>query len=316
MQLEVEIIDNDNLGNGIAKVNGKVLFVKYAIKGEKVLVKIVKENKKYSVGKIIKVLKPVENRIEVMCPYFYKCGGCSFFYLSSSLENDIKLDYVKKMFSNIKIDIITSDSLFYRNKAVFHVKNGKIGFYYNESNELLEIDKCLLLDEKINLVLDRLKKIKLKDGDILVRSTTLNEVMVRSLSYLDITLLKDVASSIYIGDKCVYGKEFVNERIGNVNYIVYPDTFFQVNKFMVLKLYDVILDYSRGYNSLLDLYCGVGSISLYLKDYFSNIVGVEVNSSSVSSANYNKKINNANDIKFVCSDAKDVDIDNFDLVIV
>lgn len=313
----VEIIDNDNFGNGIGKINEKVIFVAGTIKGEKALIEIDEEKKNYSFGHKLELLEKSTDRIEPLCPFYASCGGCCFQEFSEEAEKKIKNNYIKKMFSDYLVnDIIFSSDLFYRNKATFHVKNNKIGFYQKKSNNILEINNCLLLDEKLNEVLRKLKSIDIPDGEILVRvSKTTREVMIRFDEVVDISSLKDI-DSIYVKDKCVYGKSYITEVINDVTYTIYPNSFFQVNTLQMINLYNQVLKYSKSGNNLLDLYCGTGTIAIYLSKYFENVYGIDNVSDAIKNANLNKKINNIKNVDFKCCDAGNVEKSKYDVVVV
>ena len=73
MLMEVKIIDLDHKGNGIARINNKIVFVPKCIVGDIVDIEIVKERKKYSDGRVLKIITPGEDRIDTVCPYYDIC---------------------------------------------------------------------------------------------------------------------------------------------------------------------------------------------------------------------------------------------------
>ena len=95
MSIRVVIEKYDHLARGIAHLNGKVVFVKGALKGEDVLANVIKENKKYIEAETIRVIKKADERIDVLCPFFEKCGGCSFWHADYDEEVRIKLENFK-----------------------------------------------------------------------------------------------------------------------------------------------------------------------------------------------------------------------------
>ena len=114
---EVEVIDVNNFGVGIAKINNMVIFINNALLGEKLKIKIVDVKKSYAYGKIIEILISSDFRTNVDCPYYNICGGCSFLHTSINSENQIKENYIKKLFSNYKVsNIICNNEYYYRNK--------------------------------------------------------------------------------------------------------------------------------------------------------------------------------------------------------
>ena len=83
----------------------------------------------------------------------------------------------------------------------------------------------------------------------------------------------------------LYGKEYIIQTIDDIKYSIYPDAFFQVNTIAMKELYDIVKEYASRGNKLLDLYSGTGTIGIYLKNNFENIVGIEINASSIKNAN-------------------------------
>jgi len=290
----------------------------HALKNERLLIKITKVYKRFAHAKIVKILEKSPKRQCIKCSQYGKCGGCSFLHEDYESETNKKKNHIEKLF-NIKVDkSYFGNEYNYRNKATFHVKNGKIGYYKEESHELVEFDECLLLDNRINLIYKYLKEMDLSSLNTVMIRTTKNEVMIKFDSEFDYAKLVEniKIDSIYINDKLVYGKEYIIQTIDDIKYSIYPDAFFQVNTLAMKELYDVVKEYASRGNKLLDLYSGTGTIGIYLKNNFENIVGIEINESSIKNANINKKLNNLENIKFVCGDAKIAKKDKYDLIIV
>ena len=148
---EVLINEHDINGNGITRINNFVVFVKIGLKDELIKIKIIKVNKRYAEAKIVEIIKKSPLRKETACPYYLKCGGCNLLHIDEKEENLLKENYIKNLFNSYKVNEIEA-SLFnnYRNKVTFHIFNSKLGFYNSNSNDLVEIDNCLLLDKDIN----------------------------------------------------------------------------------------------------------------------------------------------------------------------
>ena len=143
---KVTIIDEDNIGNGICRINDIVVFVKNALIDEVLEIKITEIKKRYATAIINKIIYPSYYRIIPECKYYDSCGGCTFLHSTYDNERKIKQKYLEKLFDR-KIKYIKSNNQFhYRNKATFHVVDGKLGFYNENTHELIKIDSCLLLN--------------------------------------------------------------------------------------------------------------------------------------------------------------------------
>lgn len=315
---EVEIIDIDKRGNGIAKLNNFTLFVANSFLNERLIVKVEKVEKRYAFASIVSIIDASINRIKPVCEVYNKCGGCAFMCSNYDYEKDIKLKYIENLF-NIKVDkSYFLNEYNYRNKVSLHVYDGKIGLFSENSHDLVEINNCYLLDSKINDVIKLIKKSNLNNINNIVIRTTSSDIMVifdNEYDYSELIKMKDI-TSIYIKDKCVYGAYYITEVINDIKYTIYPDSFFQVNISGMIKLYDIVKEYAGSGKNLLDLYSGTGTIGLYLKDNFDKVTGIEINESSIKNAHLNKKINNALNVEFVLGDSKIASKKDYDVIVV
>ena len=298
----------DHFGRGLGHVSGKIIFVPDLLPNEEALVKITVDKKKYMVGEVIRLVKKSNDRIESKCPYKNcGCGLKSLNYLKTlEFKKDKVIDILKrygKIEGAVK-EIISSDNIYgYRNKITLKVQNGKLGYFKNGSNDLIEINRCEIASEKSNEIIKVLKKSDLnKVKEVIIKD--FGEVMVIIKGDMDIEKLKSLASSIYINDNLVYGKENIIARLGEFKFYVSKDSFFQVNMDVALKLYNKVLEYldnSSG-KSVLDLYCGTGTISLFLSKHFDKVIGIEINEEAVKCAFLNKDLNNISNVRFICGD--------------
>ena len=316
---EINIIDDNHNGNGIGKIDGFPVFVKGTVCGDIVKVRIVRVLKKYAVGEVVSFISKSGEHVMAQCPYYDKCGGCNLMHVSYDREVLLKKRYLNRLFKDKFDDFVFCDRFNYRNKVKFHVVNGKLGFYDESSNDLICVSSCMLLDEEINGLISFLlrtnllyvKEVVIRKGD-----NGLLLYVLGSVSLDDLEVLKECNSliSIYVNDELVYGNSFIVSSLGNVKYVVNHKAFFQVNSECCYHLYDEIKKNVLG-NNLLDLYCGIASIGIYVSDVCDRVVGVEVNPESVRCARDNIKINNIDNYEVVLGDASVIS-DSFDTVVV
>lgn len=321
---EKEVITSsvNNFANAITKIDNKVVFVEKALQNETLKIKIIKDYKNYQIANITKIIKPNKNRIKPVCKYYDKCGGCVFLHTTNDEELSIKENYIKELFKDYKVNnIIKTNEYNYRNKVILHVKNNKIGLYRKGTNELVKIDTCYLLKDQINDVIGILKTIDLKDlKEIMIRTNENKDIMIKTIGTIkNVDILKILKinnlKSLYQNDKLIYGDPYIIENINNIKYTIYPDAFFQVNKEGMIKLYDLNRKYAKKGNKLLDLYCGTGTIGIYLSDLYKDVFGIEINKDSIKNAELNKKLNNIKSINFICGDASNIK-EKYDTIIV
>lgn len=318
---EVIINDEDDIGNGITRIDNFVVFVPYALKDEKIKTKITKVNKRFATAKIEEIINKSDRRQCVKCKSFNECGGCSFLHLSFNEEKKKKIDFINKLFNTNVKEILTNNEYNYRNKATFHVKNGMIGYYSENTNNLVEFDNCLLLDERINEVYNTLKNIDLSNISEVIVRTSKSSVMVifkGDTNDFDYNPLvnKIKIDSLYLNDKLLYGSAYIIEELSNIKYSIYPNAFFQVNTDNMKIMYEKVKEYAGNGNKLLDLYCGTGTIGIYLKENFKEVTGIEVNREAILNANINKSLNNLSNINFICGDASIAKNNNYDVIVV
>ena len=305
--------DINHQGYGIIKVNNRVVFVKNVIPGDVVDIEIVKNYKNYSFGKIVNFVNMSNEHDYVSCGYYGLCGGCQISHIKHSAQLEFKKNKVKNIFNrylkfDINPEIISVNSYGYRNKVVFHVDNNKIGFYKEGTNDLIEIKECLLVDKRINELIPVLNKLDLTYVEKIMVRTTTKEIMVVFYGYIDnIDLLKEKVSSVIlinIKEKLLYGNSYIKEQINDLKFIISYDSFFQVNTTAMIKLYDKVVEYANlnKEDSVLDLYCGTGTIGIYLSKYCKDVLGIEIIEDAIKDANINKELNGISNISFVCGD--------------
>lgn len=319
---EVNIISNTNLGDGVGRIENKPIYIKNAVSKDKLEVRITRVNKKYLQGEIVKIVKESEDRVKPLCPYFPKCGGCTFWNVNITKENEIKENYIKRLFPNVKVNtIIANNEINYRNKVTFHINNGKLGYYQKNSNNLVIIEECLILNKEINKIKKYLETLDLtKVTEIMIRySNNYDELLINFKGQLkDYNNLKKIKNikSIYINNDLVYGNPTIKEKINNLEFLIGPNSFFQINTNMIANLYNSIKNFITPSSSLLDLYCGTGTIGIYLNEYFEHILGIDIVKENIENAFLNKEINKIDNISFQHKDASSIENTYFDVVIV
>lgn len=323
---QVVIEKLDHFGRGIAKINEKIVFVPNTLKGDVVVIEIVKDNSSYALGKVVKYIEK-QKRLSP-CKYSNICGGCHLIDMDYSSQLEFKKEKIKELFKkNLGVDIILDDVITgnksnYRNKINLHVDGEKVGFYALESHDLVEIDECYITKKEINDLLPKVKD--------LAKNNNIDEVMIRYHNGLILSIKGNVSkdfllksfldcSIIYLNNKKIKGNEVI-ENILDKRFRVSPKSFFQVNTEVCSKMFLKVRSYikNKSFNKALDLYCGTGVIGILISDLVNEVVGIEVISDAIEDANYNKRINDINNINFIC-DKVENRIDSFkdiDLVIV
>ena len=221
---------------------------------------------------------------------------------------DIKVDDIVKSFKDNN----------YRNKANFKVEKNKIGFYVQGTYQLVDIDKCYLMQNEINEALsviktylkendNEVKNIVIKYGnaldEILIDITSSSDKDIKILNYLTVNV-KNISTVIFNG-KTVYGAGYIKQVSNGLMFNCSSKSFFQVNSMQAEKLYSLAIELSNLNKDdvVLDLYSGTGTIASIISGYVKKVIGIEINSDAVLDAKENLKINNINNVSFICGDA-------------
>ena len=213
------------------------------------------------------------------------------------------------------------------------------------SNILINISSCPIQDELINEILDKIIKLidenniivynqKKNSGSIkkiVIRINNKNEALICFiLNEKDEKILKiskelikderikgiyqninkkDEGSSAF-GDvmEHLLGEKYIIETIGKIKYMVYPDTFFQLNLSQAEKMFEIVKKKAKlSFNEkIFDAYCGVGAIALYLAHNSKEVVGAEYNKNSIALAKENAKLNKISNARFLQGDSAEV----------
>ena len=314
--MQVLVDKFDDFGQGITFVDDVITFVPNTIPGDIVDIKIVKKKKKYNVGKVINYIKLSKDRIDYKCPYFNKCGGCVLQSISYDATINFKLNKVINLFNkynlDIKPEIVKNPSDYnYRNKIKLMVIDGKIGYFETNSHTLVEINECIIASKAINKVIPLLKNFNIINGNIVIRCNLNDEILIIIESNdklnIDIDVLKEKIKlvGIVVNNKTIYGDNFLIECINDIYYKISYDSFFQINPYVASKLFNIVKGNIDKTDIVLDLFCGVGTLSLNAALNANEVIGVEIVPNAVLNAIYNAKINKINNTKFILNDAQD-----------
>ena len=312
--METKIDRLDHQGRGISLLD-KVTFIPNTLPGELVDIDITTSKSKYNIGKVKKYIKTSKDRIEPLCPYYNICGGCELMHLSYENELKYKESKIKDIMNRYaKLDNVSNivgcdEELNYRNKVTFKVDK-KISLSKKESHELVNIDKCLLISDRMNSYINKLNKMDLSNVNEVIIRESIDDIMIIFMCNEDInidtSLLDCNVVKYYNKYEILKGNNYIVDKIGNLSYKISPSSFFQVNRYQVKKLYDLVLENIKPNKNdkVLDLYCGTGTIGLYVSNYVDEVLGIEINEEAIKDANYNKELNNIYNISFIAGDSK------------
>lgn len=344
--LECYVDGISHTGEGVARIGGKATFISYAIPGETVTIKILEEKKNFQRAQLEEVNIPSTDRVDPPCPYYLKCGGCSYQHISYARQLEIKRQVVKETLKRIGgIDVAVNPVVGmenpwrYRNKVEWHTGNESgqptMGYYINDSRVLIGIESCLLISQEMQdysrYIKEHLEELKVpEDCEVILRQSSDEQLMLifngTGASEIDFSKMLNYqeAASIYSIDqgstRLHYGDQRLSETIGELNFEVSPQAFFQVNQTQTEKMMEIIKDYAqlRKNDTVLDAYCGTGSIALSLAGNVRRVIGVEGFKAAVKDAKRNAFNNNISNCKFIkgaCEEIVPALEDEFNVII-
>lgn len=303
--MKIEIIGINTQGDGFGVLNNKKVFIPKTYTGDVVDFNIRKETKDYISSKLLKIITPSKDRVESDCPYFDKCGGCSFLCLSKDKYYEYKQNILKKLgFNTSKFVKIGLNS---RRRVVFGVKNNKLGFFEKNSNNLIEVDDCILLEQKINILIPKLKllikKIQISEISITSYENGLDFLitLTRELELSENKFLIDFAKEnniISVSYKINDGNPFlffqkeqpIMSFDNGVKIELESNIFLQATLEGQKAITNIVVENLKECKNVLDLYCGIGTYTFPLSS-FVKVHSVEGSQDMINILNKNIKLN-------------------------
>ena len=281
---------NDS-GETRSEIRGAPVEVTGGLQGEKVVVEVQKRFPERIVAKVVEVLEQAEERVVPECEYFLTCSGCQWQHASYDYQLQLKqarvqreIDKYQSLSQVVVAATIGSESQFgYRNHGRFTVgkkdDGGKIGYINAVTRRFVKIDRCLLMNEQINKVLDLAQ-------DNVAGQT---QVSIRAGSNTDSMLIQPRMNLSHIG--LVTGEQHYEEEVRGFRFRVAASSFFQVNTSQLSRAIDEVRDLLDldGTEVMVDDYCGVGVFTVLLAPYVRKIVGIEESASAIEDAGLNSK---------------------------
>ncbi len=300
-EIEITIASLTNLGAGVGRIDGWVVFVPFALPGETVKARVFRNDKNCSHADLVEVLTPSPDRIEPGCPLFGECGGCQYQHLAYDKQLEWKTRQVGELMKHMAgvvfpvNDCLSSDQIWnYRSKITPHFEKAKdgvigpIGFLaLGRRSMLVDIPRCPIAMDVINRELPAIRE------DIRSRATSFKRgatVLLRATEDRVETNFKAVAT----------------EHVGDLKFQFLAGDFFQNNPFILPAFTGYVAKQAAagGAKFLVDAYCGSGLFSLTLAGSFEQVAGVEVSETSCEWARKNARANQITNATFLTASAE------------
>ena len=352
--LTLEITGYTAEGMGVARWEGRVVFIPGTILGERWEVQLLKIKTNVAWGRAVRLLAPSPERVELDCPLAGRCGGCQYRHMTYEEELRAKRQRVQDALSRVGgvslelPQVLGAETpLRYRNKVQFPVAQEKrglaVGYYRARSHDVLDVDDCLLQPEAVTTLrrafkgwMERYRVPAYDEGTcqglirhLYVRTNQAGEALccvvangtrlphapelvqalrqaVPSLAGLVLnTNTKDTNVILGPNYRTIWGRDFLEERLCGMTFRLSVPSFFQINRAQTERLYAQALEFAglTGRETVLDLYCGIGTISLALAQRAGQVIGAEIVPEAVQDAQANAARNQVDNARFLCGDA-------------
>jgi 23S rRNA (uracil1939-C5)-methyltransferase len=236
-------------GKGVAREQGKVIFVPYTIEGELVSAEIIREKTRFAEADLVEVKESSSHRVVPRCPYFGRCGGCAYQHIDYEHQISMKWRQVRGALQrvgklkdvSVRPIVPSSRQYAYRNRITMHAQDGVIGFFRRDSHHLIDIERCPIACEEVNRALAELRaQSQLRDGHYTLRARA------------------------------------------------EPRVFSQTNDSVADSIRNLIVDLVPPKQELLiDAYCGAGFFAKALLDRFERVIGIDWDRFAIAAAKEN-----------------------------
>jgi 23S rRNA (uracil1939-C5)-methyltransferase len=347
--LELTIDSLAHGGNGVARLEGYVVFVAGGLPGDRVRAVVGKSKKAYAEARAIEIVQPAPDRV----PPFADHPGAPWQELPYERQLAVKAEQVQDALRRIgRLDGFELEPIVpaveqwrYRNKLEYSFGTGEdgelvLGFHApGRWNEIVPMTDCKLASERGNAVREQvlafcreqglgawdrrehrgfLRNLVVREG----RRTGATQVrLITSPGKLDVdafvaavdcdglwwTQTEDLSESTTGGETSLLsGAPQLPERLGDLDFLISPEAFFQTNTEMAEQLYAIAREYAglRGHERVYDLYCGIGTIGLSLAARAREVIGVEIVEAAVADAIGNARINEIENARFFAGDIR------------
>jgi 23S rRNA (uracil1939-C5)-methyltransferase len=246
--LELEIERLAAGGDGVAHADGRTVFVPLAAPGDRVRARVVAVHPRFARAEIEAVLAPGPGRREAPCPYYGRCGGCSWLHLDEAEQARARDAIVREALERIggvaalpAFEHVASPAgLAYRSRARVAWERGRVGFRARASREVVDVERCAVLDPATETQLAHLRgKPPRGHGEREIRG---------------------------------YGEAVV---VAGRRLAVGPSAFFQANRSLWARWQELVVDACGRGERAVELYCGVGFYTVGLVERFGSVVAVE-----------------------------------------
>lgn len=315
-------------GEGIVRREGLVVFLPFTAPGDHVSYSIKKQKKSYAEGVVRKLITPSPDRVEPQCPYFGTCGGCQLQHIKYPTQTEIKRQWVKEALErgcnvNLHIEIVPTDLIWsYRRKISLVIRpkadHFEAGYISCDQKTLIPIKQCPIFTSpedtvliKLQEICQNLSSIGCQEGKCTVLKDQVGKYLLhfhfRNLPKNIREVLIEVAHPTIASSpqKTISHGYFKSSiEIEEMLFSFSSTSFVQNHPGQSRKIYEKIIEIADKIqaSSILDLYSGVGILSVLLAKGGCDVTAIELNRAAVKDAKENAKRNKIDSVHFIEGD--------------
>ncbi|HYL76540.1 MAG TPA: class I SAM-dependent RNA methyltransferase [Bryobacteraceae bacterium] len=268
-------------GEGLARVEGKVVFIPYVLPGEVVRAEVSRIKNDLWRGRLVEAIQPSPARVAAPCPYFQRCGGCHYQHAGYEQQLEQKRLILREVLRRVgkiefsgDIGTIAGEPWQYRNRMQLHIANGAAGYFEHGSHKLCAIDHCPIVSPALNDAIAKLSR-----G--LPPATATVELFTNE-SQVQVNILDRVPKAAL----AIFESLGSNAPLEYNGFRVSRNSFFQVNRFLIEQLVECAIGDLAG-ESAVDLYAGVGLFAVRLAQRYKKVTAVESSQSAFRDLEHN-----------------------------
>jgi 23S rRNA (uracil1939-C5)-methyltransferase len=328
-------------GYGVARIQDKVVFIPHTVTGDEAWIEMIEEKKRYSMGRLIQIVEPSPWRVTPPCPSFGVCGGCQWQHIDYSVQAKLKEEILKDLLNRLggvkelpPVRVLPSPKSYaYRVRVQLKVQGKALGYFREKSHRVVNIQECPIAHLLINQMLPSIRKMspsfpQMKEieinvspdeskGVLFLHSLSLEQgtenalgEFLRNQAMLKGIMIAKKGGSNFFGDPSLDFTIPLSQERGkkNLTFRISPGSFSQINLEQNQTLIQTALQFSEvnQEENVLDLYAGVGNLTLPLAMGAKKIIGIEENGLAIEDARFNAEKNEIRNCDFIHGRVEDV----------
>jgi len=328
-------------GYGVARIDGKVVFVPYTVTGDEAWIEMTEEKKRYSTARLTEIIKPSPGRVIPPCPYFGTCGGCQWQHIDYSIQAEQKKEILGETLKRLggmreipSISVVPLPKPYdYRARVQLKVERKTMGFYQERSHRIVDVERCPISHPLVNRVIQALRD--QSDFFSLMEEVEINVspeegrgvLLFHPRSYAQGAepfakelrqsqpMLKGIALTQKVGHRLI-GDPTLNFTVpwshekekGELKLRISPGSFSQVHPEQNRRLVQTVLQFSEvnQKDRVFDFYAGAGNLTLPLAMEGREIWGIEENRTAFKDAQFNMERNGIKNCHFIHGRVEDI----------